>query len=1072
MRLIALFHSLILLVPALAQSPSARLVGRITDGTGAVVPGVTIRVTALDRNIAQQATSNEVGDYSIPYLDPGRYSLETKIEGFRTYKQSEFVLTVDQTLRLDIPLELGSTSESVTVTEAPPVLNTDSGSRGAVISKEEIAEIPLDSRNFSDLAYLTGGVAPKGDGGDGAYAVNGARADNVGFLVDGMNNTQRRNTGAVINPPLEGVQEFKMITSGFAAEYGRYAGGVLSVVTKSGSNRFRGSLYEFLRNDYWDATSYFDVTKSKLRRNQFGATVTGPVRIPKLYNGKDRTFFMVTWESLRLTDGKTQRGIVPQPEMLRGDFSKAVDAFGRPIRITDPLSRTPFPNNQIPQSRLNPVSLKLASYYPAPNLTGSANNFIAQGNGTNSYNNFGVKVDHQLTERDRLTLSAFWRPANNWDPVVNSRSPLPLFGLQAQTLDLLAYVKYLRTVTPTLFLELNANFSRKTNNQAWPYSEDRDWAAESGFTGGTTNPIAKGLPQVEVSGYIPLGPAYDYPKIWAFNNYEYSGAVTWISGKHSFKAGGNFLRMQYFSRQYGDTRGRVTVLGRFSTDPMADFLLGYPQTSRRQLDAAGPYHLISNYAGFFQDDFKVTPSLTLNLGVRYELMKPPQEKFGQWSMFVPSLAKIVIAGRGNVPDFDQRIAATGLANSIVMAGDVGLPRTIRKPDYTDIGPRFGFAWRPRANNNTVLRGGYGIFYGSSSLYRMDEYSDTYPFSINESYSAVASNPAILTMSDPFPVARRSVGGVANTNGQDVNIQSQYLQSWNLTLERELPGETVLEVAYAGSKGTHLPRRYDYNQYIRDLDYRTQNGVFPRPFPQFGTINIINDGSNSIYNSGSITVRRRFSRKLFVRATYTYAKALDESSNMGGTIAYNFPTAQDSQNLKGERGRSDFDIGHAFAASFIWSPAFSRHIVARNWQVAGTSTIYSGPPFTPKVANFNYLNGEASRPDRTGKGTVAEPTVDRWFDRTAFPVVPVGSFRFGSSGRNILDGPGTFNINTSLSRRFRFGEGRAFQFRGEAFNVLNHPNFNLPENRVDILSGGTINRAKNNRVLQMALRFEF
>ncbi|MBL8217183.1 MAG: TonB-dependent receptor [Bryobacterales bacterium] len=1070
MRLFALFHSLLLL--GLAQTPSARVVGRITDGTGAVVPGVTIRVTDLDRNLSQQAASNEVGDYAIPYLDPGRYSLETKIEGFRAYKQAEFFLTVDQTLRIDIPLELGATTESVTVTEAPPVLNTDTGSRGAVISKEEIAEIPLDSRNFSDLAYLTGGVAPKGDGGDGAYAVNGARADNVGFLVDGMNNTQRRNTGAVINPPLEGVQEFKMITSGFAAEYGRYAGGVLSVVTKSGSNRFRGSLYEFLRNDYWDATSYFDVTTSKLRRNQFGATLTGPVRIPKLYNGKDRTFFMVTWESLRLTDGKTQRGIVPQPEMLRGDFTKAVDAFGRSIRITDPLARAPFPNNQIPLSRLNPVSLKLASYYPAPNLTGSANNFIAQGNGTNSYNNFGVKVDHQLTERDRLTLSTFWRPANNWDPVVNSRSPLPIFGLQAQTLDLLAYVKYLRTITPTLFLELNANFSRKTNNQAWPYSEDRDWAAESGFNGGTTNPIAKGLPQVEVSGYIPLGPAYDYPKIWSFNNYEYSGALTWISGKHSFKAGGNFLRMQYFSRQYGDTRGRLTVLGRFSTDPMADFLLGYPQTSRRQLDAAGPYHLISNYAGFFQDDFKVTPSLTLNLGIRYELMKPPQEKFGQWSMFVPSLSKIVIAGRGNVPDFDQRIAATGLANSIIMADAAGLPRTIRKPDYTDFGPRFGFAWRPRSNNNTVLRGGYGLFYGSSSLYRMDEYSDTYPFSINESYSAVTSNPNILTFSDPFPTARRSVGGVANTNGQDVNIQSQYLQSWNLTIERELPGETVLEVAYAGSKGTHLPRRYDYNQYIRDLDYRTQNGTFPRPFPQFGTINIINDGSNSIYNSGSFTVRRRFSKKLFVRATYTYAKALDESSNMGGTIAYNFPTAQDSQNLKGERGRSDFDIGHAFAASFIWSPAFSRNIVARNWQIAGTSTIYSGPPFTPKVANFNYLNGEASRPDRIAKGTVAEPTVDRWFDRTAFPVVPVGSFRFGSSGRNILDGPGTFNINTSLSRRFRFGEGRAFQFRGEAFNVLNHPNFNLPENRVDILSGGAINRAKNNRVLQMALRFEF
>jgi hypothetical protein len=292
-------------VSVAAQTPSASVVGRVTDATGAVVPGVSIKVANLDTNISQPGSSNEVGDFTIPYLTPGRYSLEAQSPGFRTYKRSEFTLAVDQVLRLDISLEVGASTESVTVTAAPSVLNTDSGARGEVTTSEEIAEIPLEGRSFSDLAYLTGGVIPKGDGGDGSYAVNGGRADNVGFLVDGMNNTQRRNTGAVINPPLEGVQEFKMITSGFSAEYGRYAGGVLSVVTKSGSNRFRGALYEFMRNDLADARGFFDVEKSKLRRNQFGATFSGPVFIPRLYNGRDRTFFMVTWESLRLVDAKT-----------------------------------------------------------------------------------------------------------------------------------------------------------------------------------------------------------------------------------------------------------------------------------------------------------------------------------------------------------------------------------------------------------------------------------------------------------------------------------------------------------------------------------------------------------------------------------------------------------------------------------------------------------------------------------------------------------------------------------------------------------------------------------------------
>jgi len=1056
----------------MAQTPSARITGLVKDATGAIVPGVSVKVTNLDTSIAQNTVSNDTGNYTVPYLAPGRYSLEARFEGFHLFRQPELTLAVDQAARLDITLEAGSTADSVTVTDAPSIINADNGTRGQTITAEEIAQIPLDSRNFNDLALLTGGVIPKSDDGDGSYAVNGGRADNTGFLMDGMNNTQRRNTGAVINPPLEGIQEFKMITSGFSAEYGRYAGGVLTAVTKSGTNRLRGSLYEFSRNDALDATGYFDVTKSKLRRNQFGATLSGPVFLPRLYKGRDRTFFLITWESLRLIDGKTQRGIVPQLEMRTGDFSRATDAFGRPLTIVDPLAaRAPFAGNRIPAARLSPVAQKLSGFYPAPNLAG-VNNYIAQGNGTSSYNNLGVKVDHLLSPKDRLTLSTFWRPNDSFDPIVSGRSPVPLFGLSNNTLDLLSYVRYLRTITPTMFLETSINFSRKTNNQVWPLSGEKDWAAETGFTGGTANPVARGLPQLEASGYIPLGPAYDVPKIWSFNNYQYAGALTWIKGKHTLKAGADFLRMQYFSRGFNDTRGRLTFLGRFTNEPFADLMMGWAQTSRRQLDAAGPYHLISNYAAFFQDDFKVSRSLTLNLGVRYDVMKPPMEKFGAWSMFEPTLGKIIIAGRGTVSDFDQRIRATNLTQHIAMAADVGLPATIRKTDYTNISPRFGFAWRPRNWNNFVVRGGYGIFFGSSSLYRLDEYSDTYPFSINETYSAVTNNPNALTLSDPFPVARRSVGGVTSTNGSPASAQDQYLQSWNLTMEYEFARNAVIEVAYAGSKGSHLQRRYDANQQIRDLAIRAATGAFPRPYPAFSTINIITDGSNSSYNSGAITFRRNFSKAAFLRASYTYSKSIDESSNTGGTIQYNFSNAQDSYNLRGERGRSDFDIGHAFAASFIWMPPLGRNLVLRHWQFAGTSTAYTGPPFTPRIANFNYTNGEASRPDRTSKGATGSPGVEQWFDRTAFPVVPAQSFRFGSSGRNILDGPGTIQVNASVSRRFRVAERSTAQFRLETFNLPNRPNFNLPENRMDILSGGTISRAKANRTLQLALRLEF
>ncbi|NOT62988.1 MAG: hypothetical protein HOP19_22500, partial [Acidobacteria bacterium] len=942
---------------------------------------------------------------------------------------------------------------------------------GAVTSAAEIAELPLDGRNFSDLALLTGGVIPRGDGGDGSFAVNGGRGDNTGFLLDGMNNTQRRNTGVVINPPIESIQEFKMLTSGFSAEYGRYAGGMLTAVTKSGSNKLRGSLYEFMRNDVFDAKGYFDPSRLKLRRNQFGANVSGPVWIPKIYNGRNRTFFLFSWDSLRQIEGNAERVLVPTPEMLRGDFSKATNATGQPQVITDTVNRVPFAGNIIPASRIDPVALKLARYFPAPNLTNSPFNYITQGNLTNNFDSFSVKLDHSLNDASKLTGGAFWRTRNTFNPVVSSRSPLPYFGSSNTPNELLTYLRFLHTFTPTMYLEASANYSRRDNREVWPNSGDsNDWAKETGFPGGTNNPVAAGPPYIIMTGYMPLGPANDIPKIWAFNNYQYTGALTWIRGAHSFKFGGDFLRMQYFSRSYGDTRGRVNFLGRFSGHPVADFMLGWIDSSRRQLDATGPYDLISNYAGFAQDDWKVTRNLTLNLGVRYDLMKPPKEKYGALAQFIPSLGKIVVGGTGQYSeaDFNARIAAASLTQYFVKAADVGLPDTIVRTDKNNFAPRFGFAWRMFGNSKMVLRGGYGIFYGSSSLYRMDEYTDTYPFGVTETFSRVTTDPRRLTLTNAFPTDRRGFAGVTSTFGQENDSPAnQYMQSWNLTLEREIGKGTVVEVAYAGSKGTHLQRRYDLNQ-----AGRTQATSTIRPFPAFGSINIINDGSNSIYNSGAVTIRRRLSKQFFVRSSYTYAKSIDESSNTGGTIAFNFSQAQDARNLKLERGRSDFDIGHTFAGSFVWAPDWSKHWLAKDWQLSGTSTIYSGQPFTPRVATVNFANGEATRPDRIANGAVDNPTVDRWYDRSAFVPVPTGAYRFGNSGRNILDGPGTVIINTSLSRRFRFGEGKAIQYRVEAFNLPNHPNFLLPENNVDTPTAGTIRRARNSRNLQMALRLEF
>ena len=751
--------------------------------------------------------------------------------------------------------------------------------------------------------------------------------------------------------------------------------------------------------------------------------------------------------------------------MLRGNFARATDAFGKPLKIADPLAKNaPFPNNQIPLERLDPVALKLAAFYPAPNLTGGANNYLAQANSTSQFDNFALKLDHSFRQSDRLTLSAYWKPSQALNPF--QRSPVAIFGATNKSFGLLSGVRYIRTFTPMLFNEASVSFSRTTLNQP-NIGSDHDWSTQAGFLGATKDPTDLGLPYITVSGYIDLGQAYDLPKVWSYNNFQYADSMTWIHGRHTLKFGADFLHYQYFNHDYADLRGRMTFLGRFTNDPMADFLMGYAQTSRRLLNVGSEYLFVSNYSAFLQDDFKITPSLTLNIGLRYELMKQPVAKYGARSMYVPELGKIVIAGDGGLVNFNELIQQSGLSQYITTAAAAGLPQSIVKTNYKDFAPRFGFAWRPFGSNRTVLRGGYGIFYGIDSLYRYDGFSDTYPFVNTQTFSATSTNPLLLTVSDPFPAAKAKNSGVTSTSGEPEHNPTQYLQSWSLTLERDLGAGTVLEAAYAASKGTHLPRAYDSNQQLV-----VRGATLPRPNPVFSSINLFTDSSNSTYNSGTVMLRRRLSQQLFIRASYVYAKSIDASSNTGGVIAGGFPSAQDARNLNGERGRSDFDVGHTFAASFIWQPKLATHFVLRNWQLSGTTTAYTGAPFTPRVANFDITTGGAARPDRIAKGTLANPTVDQWFDRTAFPPVPLGAFHFGSSGRNILDGPGTFSLNAGLSRRFRFSESKAMQFRWETFNVTNNTNFNLPLTSVDVKNGAIITQAKSPRLMQLGLRLEF
>jgi hypothetical protein len=463
----------------------------------------------------------------------------------------------------------------------------------------------------------------------------------------------------------------------------------------------------------------------------------------------------------------------------------------------------------------------------------------------------------------------------------------------------------------------------------------------------------------------------------------------------------------------------------------------------------------------------------LNFGLRYEMMRPPYEKYGRMSSFVPELGKVVIADSKTIPDFEQRVAAAGLTGRVTTASAAGLPNSLVYPNNRDFAPRFGFALKPFGKSDVIVRGGYGIYYANSLLNPIrNDLTNVYPFTVSQTFNRVASKPAALTLQDPFPSSLSTLPGVTNANGFELHPRPQYLQSYTVSVEHQIAQDTTLEVEYIGSRGTHLQQQYDLNQPFNQADLRLPNGTFLRPYAGFGTINFYAFGSNSFYNAGSITLRRTWRDGIFYGVTYIYSKSIDDASQISGNSQGGYPGAQDSRDLKAERGRSDWDTGHSLLIFGAYTLPFHRNAWARGWQVSTTAYLYTGQPFTPRVSNANLNLGEANRPDRIAKGTLAAQSVDSWFNLAAFPVVPPGAFRFGDSGRNILDGPGSATVNAALMKNFKFGERRRLQLRCEAVNVLNHANFGLPVNFVDAQNAGRILTADAGRTMQMAVRLQF
>ncbi len=1074
---------------AFAQAPTATLVGKVIDQTSANVVGATVAIRNTATNETRTVGTEADGQYTVSNLPPGTYDVTISMTGFRPLDEKNLELAADQTARLDATLQIGATTETVTVSSEVGLLNTETSTRGDVITPVEVAEIPLNGRDFNDLAFTVAGVQPAEAGAKGAkYVAGGSRADSSGVYIDGINDESPRDAGSQISPPLDSLQEFKMETANYTAEYGRLAGSVVNMVTKSGGNRYHGSLFDFIRNDLFDAEP-FDFSpppapaKTKLRQNQFGADISGPITIPHLYNGHDRTFFTLSVEMVRAVSGVISASIVPTLLERSGDFSQSLG--GNPYYFHNPLATTkapctatggsgclyPAPYDKIPT--LDPVAQKLLAYYPLPNVNappGQNNYQIVTDKSTLSDNGL-LKVDQRIGARDTLT-GLFLRNYNTGtNPTQGSATGL--FGDSTANHSTILALSETRIVTPNLVNDFHYGRTRTVSVEA-ANDHGTNFALQLGITGTTTVPAFLSFPNFKPSGYASVGDGASDPITFVVNDYDGSDLVTWTRGKHTFKFGGDILHVQLFQPTNTDKNGAFTYNGKFTdtttTNALADMLAGYPATSLLMTGGIVNHLVQTNYAGFGQDDFKVAQNLTLNLGLRYELQTLPSEENGQLSNFVPALGQIVYSNSSSVSNISALLTQAGLTNYYVPASAVGYPSALIHANHMRFGPRIGFALRPLNNDRTVIRAGYGIFYTGIRLSVIrTNLTGQFPFAAQSTYTAInpsssAAGSALISSTNPFPASGGALGGILTPNGYDPNPASANLQSYNFTIEQDLGKGMGLEIAYAGSKGTHLAQETDYNQ------ERIPNTNSSRPLPAFQAITLEQFNGVSHYDSGQVTVRRRFEHGLFFRVNYTFAKSLDSQSGANAAGSNGYFANQNVLNPSAEYGRSDFDLRQNFTATTVYRTSSPLYAL-RDWQASGNVLAYSGQPFTLKVSGTQDL-GVATRPNQICNGTLSNRSISQWFNPACYAVPASG---FGNTGRNTLSAPGSVALNLAVGRVFTMPrEFGSFEFRLEAFNALNHPNLGSPSNTVgsSTTAGVISSTTGNQRLVQISGRYSF
>ena len=1116
-RLLAVLCTIVLLSSQMFAQTSGAIIGTVQDASGAAVVGATVSVLDVNKGTSQTFKTDESGAYSAPFLIPSTYRVSVEASGFKRETSQDILLDVDARQRADFTMQIGQTSETVEVTAAAPLVRSESAELGEVIGQRAVETLPLNGRNFAQLVYLVPGVTPgqQGENLSGSSTFNprassnfnalGSQANANGWLVDGIIDNEYTFNRVMVQPSVESVQEFKVLTGTFSAEYGRGAG-LVTTQTRSGSNAFHGSAFEFLRNNFFDARNYFNSKATgngkpnpqpPFRRNQYGASIGGPVF-------KNKTFFFADYYGQREIKGNTFLTTVPTAQEHTGNFSDlGVNIYNPLTAATRGGARTPFQNNIIPANLINPVSQRVIDLYPLPNLPGINNNRLDVFNRNLTDNGGNLRIDQHFSDKDSFFARYSYEAFDLFDAKGQSGCCYQTPASAAGKYDLGPFVSGGQITTlrasglalnethvfsPTIVNEFIAGYAR-TNPLTTQSDFGHKAATSLGINGINLTPFTTGLPTIVPSaagnqanvqalnggpGFLPAHPVQ--------TSYQIQDGISWTVGVHQVNFGYRIIQNRVSPFTNTNTRGTLNFGLNFTNDPLtntggdgfATLLLGYLTSGSRGF-LLSPYYLTNyEHAAWFQDNWKVTPRFTLNLGLRWEVFTAATEQQNRLTNFDLVNLRLVYAGL-NTSD------TAGLQTR-----------------WNNLGPRFGFAYDANGKGTTILRGGFGTSYFPLEASASNMLGQQVPWSISQNtptidpYPAATAFAGIPTIAQPFPtpvpVKPLTTADLIAANpsilGRDFRNQTPYYESWNFNIERQIGKDTLAELGYAGSHGVHLLFGYNPQEVLPGSAKVSTNDRVT--IPAIATVRSILEEdfrNSSNFHSLQAKLTKRLSNGVQFLASYTWSKSLD----YGGSIASGGGAAGGPQtitNLRAGYGPSGFDVRHRFVGSWTYELPFGpgRHWLTSGiignilggWDLDGIATVSTGRPFTVYLSS-GVTNGAPSWPDRIASGQLPNPTRARWYDPTAF--VAPSTPRYGNEGRSILYSPGFTNFDLSLVKNFSIIERLKAEFRVDAFNAFNHPQFSFPNQTVNTGNPAATDTSitstiTDNRDLQLSIRLVF